>query len=322
MSEFDLAARARGLTFKAAGGLYLARKTVQEFWAGSRRSKNDSYTFSRLENQSPARELNAKICCVAHIFYEDLFEPITEKLLGLDSIGKLIITSPHSKVIDLAEGLSRSLNDGRVVSLKFENRGRNFGPLFQAVESLGQDWDYLLHVHSKKSLHSNKAVGRNWLESVLNVLADQNHLESILNIMRVDSQIAVAHVNPVTKVRKINLTWGRNFDSVSEIAHKIGISEPESRTSYLCFPVGGMFLLRMSAYKGLFSLGLTNFDFPSEPGLLDGEVHHGVERLIGQIADSLGHAQLLSTIDSSGRLTLDRVLYRTEDKIKPGGFRC
>ncbi len=76
--------------------------------------------------------------------------------------------------------------DVKIVVEHVENRGRDIGPFICSFPQIWRDYDYVLHLHSKKSLHAG--FGDRWLSWILrNILG---------NSKIVDRSIAFLQDNP------------------------------------------------------------------------------------------------------------------------------
>ncbi len=251
----------------------------------------------------PYSTISTKTLAVVHLYYLDQVEDLITRMSRVPSLSAVVVTTPSIEVQKSAEKFS-SLFECPFQVVLLPNRGRNFGPLFEVMSNERQKFDYLLHVHGKKSLHSGRARMALWAEALYANLLDPQNFEQILAFMKYDLSVAISYPNVSKYISKINMCWGLNFDSVSEKASKLGVDKPQFLTTQLNFPAGGMFLLRLSVYQNLFADLVSQSEFSDESGSVDGNLEHGLERIFGAIADASGMSQLVTDFDKGHHVKL------------------
>jgi lipopolysaccharide biosynthesis protein len=212
-------------------------------------------------------------------------------LLELPFLSKIVVTTTSHDVKVASEAFGAKFKVPFKV-MQFPNRGRNFGPLFEVMAKIEPKYDFLLHIHGKKSLHTNSEKIMPWTDALYTSLLKPSSLGAALRLMQADEEVAVTYPDVTKFVSRFNLCWGMNFEPVSEIAFELGISKPRFLTSRLNFPAGGMFLIRLGVYQDLFASSITQQSFSVENGSVDGMLEHGLERLFGAIADNKGMYQV------------------------------
>jgi lipopolysaccharide biosynthesis protein len=232
-----------------------------------------------------------KILVVAHIFYQDQVADLLARLLEINDLTEVVVTTTSDDVRFVAEAYEIKFKvPFRIVELP--NRGRNFGPLFEVMSSLETKFDYLLHVHGKKSLHTGSKLVASWVDFLYKNLLDPKNFAATIDLMQSEKSVGIAYPDVSSFVSKLNMCWGLNFHPVMGLALDLGVAKPKFLTSKLHFPAGGMFLLRLETYTELFESGITQDNFLEERGSIDGMMEHGIERLFGAFADSKGMSQV------------------------------
>lgn len=171
------------------------------------------------------------------------------------------------------------------------NRGRNVFPLAKMVSSVLREYDYVLHVHTKKSPHWDE-FGSSWRTDLLQKLCG-----GLWQLQVVDSFFSSpdAGVLIPTRHEKVDhfYNWGCNYyvanDLYQSLLSSAGISfedaelacpSPIDKQSLLVFPAGMMFWFRPKAIAPLMSMLEDPNLYPEEPIGVDGTLAHAAERLI------------------------------------------
>ena len=250
----------------------------------------------------------ARIVVVVHAFYVDVFEELLPQLArAIPEFDLLISTNEPAKksTIEAAAARAGLIHRCRVVLV--ENRGRNFGPL---VAVFGQDilrYDYVLHVHTKKSLFSGAEQTR-WRDEVYRALFANAACANIaLALLEEDRQIGLFFPETSAHIVYWAHTWLSNIGTGHGLLARLGLPY-DGFDEYLDYPVGGMFWARVDALRPLLTAGLTLADFPEEHGQTDGTLAHAIERVIPLVCRAQGYRAVcfdydrgLARYDSSAR---------------------
>ena len=176
----------------------------------------------------------------------------------------------------IAAALGPRLKELRTVP----NVGRNFAPLLVGFADALAAYDVICHCHSKESRHSGRRQTE-WAEYLIAATlappdVARRHVDLIAS-GRADA-IAPAPYRGVPPWASHSLSNDHQFSRLCTLL------ELDATTGFMTYPVGGMFWISGRLYRRLLELGLTLEDFPAEPSLPDGEIHHALERLIGRLA--------------------------------------
>lgn len=250
----------------------------------------------------------ARIVVVVHAFYVDVFEELLPYLRrAIPQFDLLVSTNEPGKksAIEAAAVRAGLIHCCRVVLA--ENRGRNFGPL---VAVFGQDilrYDYVLHVHTKKSLFSGAEQVR-WRDEIYRALFANAACAAIaLALLEDDRQIGLFFPETSAHIVYWAHTWLSNIGAGHGLIARLGLPY-DGFDEYLDYPVGGMFWARVDALRPLLTARLTLADFPEEHGQTDGTLAHAIERVIPLVCQAQGYRAVcfdydrgLARYDSSAR---------------------
>lgn len=246
-------------------------------------------TIKENEHSLPLQKIGTIAICV-HLFFEEFLDNFIDGLGKFPAKTKIFMSVSDLNSADRAVAalaMSGKIFDVRVVP----NRGRNFAPFLVEFISEISQFDYVLHIHSKRSGHSKK-LGKKWATRLWNSLfIDENLVTRALTIMESDKAISLYYPWVGDLINEENMKWNSNRSIGSSLWQKLG-GEPLIEDEKFDFPAGGMFWFRPSHFLGLGDLGLAYDDFPLEEGQIDGTLHHAIERLFGFIPSRYGKKQL------------------------------
>ncbi|WP_081696946.1 glycoside hydrolase family 99-like domain-containing protein [Megalodesulfovibrio gigas] len=217
------------------------------------------------------------ICVHLHLFYQDMLPILIQKLNNIPYPFTLFVSVPQDVNHDsVAQTLRKEIRLAKhVVVEPVPNKGRDIAPFIVQFGSRILDHDYVLHIHTKQSLHTAKL--KNWgLEIFDLLLGDRSKVSQILMLLR--DRAKIIYPEGQTIYFKDPTGWAGNHAVARDLLRRftdIAIDE---------FPVvefaeGTMAWARTSALAEYLSLPLTWDDFPPEPITSDGSIAHALERL-------------------------------------------
>ena len=228
-----------------------------------------------------------KIAIQAHIFYLDLLDEMAAYCANMpykfDALISIVDESAADKV---AAAFEKIPNAEEIIVRVVPNRGRDVAPFLAGFGDLLPTYDFIAHIHSKKSLYtgSEQQNWRNYLFDAL--LGTQERIRKIFRAFADDKSVGVIYPRPAENVPYAAFTWMSNRAVGMQLLRSAGIKP--NRTEYFDFPAGTMFWARSRALRKFFALGLTFEDFPPEQGQNDGTIAHAFERSILLAAQSEG----------------------------------
>jgi lipopolysaccharide biosynthesis protein len=270
----------------------LRRVGIRERWS-------PTFAFQEFDSSTLEFPKEKRIALVAHLFY---LEGVKDFFNSVDSFpdGSSVFVSVASEEAKRQVEVAASLQAKRVHVSVAENRGRNMQPLFVVfgVELLG--FDYIFHVHTKKSLHSKK-LGEAWNDRLWrSLISDISIVKRTLNLMERDNELVISYPWVCDLVPSANFRWGSNKKTAENLLERLGLSTPLNARVQFPFPAGGMFVMTGQYFAQIHAMNLALSDFPEELGQIDGTTQHAIERIIGYYAEIQGLKHLVyhSALDS------------------------
>lgn len=229
-----------------------------------------------------------RIAVHAHIFYADVAPELADVLKRMPYAFDLFVSVPSEEVGTACEKLLAHLP--KLVRLKVvavPNRGRDVAPLFCTFGEELRHYDYLAHIHSKKSLY-NHGTTQGWREYLLgHLFASPLQVRKIFALLSERTHIGLVYPQNYSKLPYWANTWLSNKPMARALCQRLGIDDMPQ--GYFDYPAGSMFWARTDALKPLFDLGLKLEDFPLETGQKDATFAHCLERLFALTAHRTGY---------------------------------
>lgn len=227
-----------------------------------------------------------------HIFYPDLFQKFRYLLDDFPYKFDLYISVRDDAAAAEAYQIFYDIpNCGRVVTAVNPNKGRNFRSLLVDFREAISSYDYIIHLHGKKSLYTGSPQS-GWLDYLLEfILTDKQILCKTLSIFANNPDAGLYY--PVFS-QYFNPPWVSHTLKNSQLIPKLltTLKIPDLQdipiNRFLKYPVGSMFIARRQAIAPLLSHPWGLDDFPDEPIPNDGTILHALERCIDSIADHAG----------------------------------
>tara|TARA_B110000503_G_C6979213_1_gene342493 strand:+ start:99 stop:680 length:582 start_codon:yes stop_codon:yes gene_type:complete len=153
-----------------------------------------------------------------------------------------------------------------------------------------EDWEYLVHLHTKKSRDHFSSRGAKWNDALWAELGNPETAITAVEILHQHADQGLAYPDVTAFVSPLNFHWNENTEIARGILGQIGHELPEGP---IAFPAGGMFAVKKAAILPLLSLGLKSTDMPPEPVGNDGTILHALERLIGVVPTLTGYKHIV-----------------------------
>lgn len=243
------------------------------------------FNFRRVVEQRKLDNINkivndANIAVHLHLYYLDLLPEMMTYLKNIPCSFDLYISIPEQQNYDTEE-LQASLRSidlvGKIIIKNTPNRGRDIAPMLCTFKGELQKYDFMLHIHTKKSPYGSTLVG--WRQFILNhLLRTKETVTYILKLLSTDMGMVAPPDFTYCYDAK---GWTANLTIAQEIIDKTNVKlNLKEDVPYIKFPQGCMFWCRTNFLKELFSLKWKYEDFPEEPIPTDGTIAHAIERLL------------------------------------------
>jgi lipopolysaccharide biosynthesis protein len=229
----------------------------------------------------PPKVTDRTIAIQIHIFYPELTSELAHYLKDFPARFDLLISTPDASNEELIRSSFEGLpNLGAIHLLITPNRGRDFAPLLVGFGKQLLQYNYLAHLHTKKSIGTN-SIGDAWRHYLYKGLLSNSdgRMQKILSLL---DQYGLIYPEKFPLIDVQNCQWGSNYPRGKELCRELGISAPVD--GYVEFPVGSMFWANTQALKPLLEFELALEDFESESGQTDNTLMHTLERSLSHIA--------------------------------------
>ncbi len=238
-----------------------------------------------------AQQAQGRIAIHLHMYYHDLAEEFVGYLRNMPFEYDLYVsvaTDEGAVVCKKAfSGLSRQ---HKLEVERVPNRGRDIAPMFCTFGDRLKEYDFVAHLHSKKSLY-NKGATEGWRQYLCGTLfGGEDRIRRIFELMQSDtstSRRGIVYPQNYHLLPYAANTWLANRAMGAAWCARLGIQHVPQ--GYFDFPAGSMFWARVDALKPLFEAGITLEDFAEEAGQTDGTFAHCLERLLALTSLSQGY---------------------------------
>ncbi len=221
---------------------------------------------------------SGRIAIHAHIFYIDLVRDFAKFFHHMPFSYDLFVSVPDNDIrYSCEQSFAKLPRLGRLLVSVVPNRGRDIAPMFCVFGAELREYEYLAHLHSKKSLY-NKGGTHGWLEYLLSsLLGSEQQVRKIFSLLSESNGFGIVYPQNFSKLPFTANSWLSNLPMGRDWCQKLGICN--ILPGYFNFPAGSMFWARVEALLPLFDAGLKTSDFAEESGQIDGTLAHCIERL-------------------------------------------
>jgi len=239
------------------------------------------FATARAPNAAPALRL-AVIC---HVFHANLAGEFASYLENIPAPFDVFVSTDSALKQAAIERAFAGWQRGAVHVRVTPNRGRDIAPKLICFCDVHEQYELVLHLHTKQSTHAS--VLANWRGFLLeNLVGTRDVVASILDAFATQPNLGVVASQHFEPVRHW-IHWGGNVSRARELAHRMGFDFDPRAT--LDFPSGSMFWARTAALKPLLDLQLCFEDFEAEQGQVDGTTAHAIERLYFLVCQHAGY---------------------------------
>lgn len=218
-----------------------------------------------------------RIAVMIHLFHAEMATEFRRLIEAAGIRADMLITTDSIVKEEAIGAMFAGYGAGGVTIKQVPNRGRDIQPKLTAFVDRYADYDLILFLHSKKSLHVTSE--RDWRAFLLDHLVGSPAVvASILDIFRCNDDVGLLFPQHFEPLRRF-VTWaeGGNFAAARPLARRLGLRM--SPRIPIDFPSGSMFWCRPAALRPLLDLHLSANDFPEELAQTDGTIAHAIERL-------------------------------------------
>ena|GEM_PF-2838791 len=229
----------------------------------------------------------AHVAAICHIFHDQVAPEFRRYLQNIPFPFDVFITTDTPSKQAAIRHCFADWDVGAVDIRLATNRGRDIAPKLIAVRDVYARYEYVLHIHSKRSVYP-ELVKSHWRRFLLeNLLGSPEVVGSIFDAFARYPDLGILAPQHFEPVRR-DVHWGGNFGLAESLASRMGI--PLSEDGRLDYPSGSMFWARSAALKPLLDLNLSFEDFPVESNHGDATANGRAPRAESVIFAPLAHA--------------------------------
>jgi hypothetical protein len=239
-------------------------------------SHHDHFIVLPFPFSMPETKSTPKVAVMLHCYYFDELQGIQRYLANIPFDFTLVISTDTSAKKDAIKRAFAGWRHGAVEVIVTENRGRDVAPRFVSLREKYAQFEYVLHIHTKKSVHNNALKG--WLrQNLADLLGSPDTVRGIFEVFRCDPSVGIISPRYFQPIRQA-VQWGVNFEHCQSLGQRMGFEI--SADEPIDFPAGSMFWARTAALGPLLGLNLQTCEFEPEQGQQDGTLAHAVERMV------------------------------------------
>lgn len=235
---------------------------------------------------SPLTHLNKTIAVHLHLFYEELLDEFYDYLSNIPYTFDLYVSVNNKANINgIKSKFKKIINTSKIFVEISENKGRDYGPMFVLFGDRLKNYDYIYHIHSKKSLRTGQDNSE-WRHHLLNAILGSK--EQVMNCFQLMENYNVSQVFADT-YKDIPL-WANTWLGELPLARNLyKDSGAKISDSYLNFSAGSMFIVKTESIEFLMNRKWCWDDFEEENGQDRGTIAYAFERGITNLLTGFGH---------------------------------
>lgn len=243
-----------------------------------------------------------------HVYYVDLARELLDAIENIKYNKHVYISTCDEENLGAIEQCLSELGyvNGSWTIKVVPNVGRNFASMLVTFREQLKNHDFVLHLHTKKSLRTGVEQAEWRKSSWKSLCGTSSVVETIIEGFLANPHLGLVGPVPLEGVASY---WWRSWLSVGHLLKdyfgKLGIQKYQKK-GLLEFPIGSMCWFRTEALAPLLNYSWSYSDFPGEPFPDDGTIAHVVERSLGVIASSQSYEYLEASIDREGRAHLSK----------------
>jgi len=244
---------------------------------------NNTISFREIPKQE---SLNKSIAVHLHLYYEDLLDEFMDYFSNIPWQFDLFISCQKSADISHITTEARKLPHVSKVDVRgVDNHGRDIAPLYVVFRPEIERYDYFLHVHSKKSLHSGRER-KGWRQfSMDNLVGSEAQVRRVFSLFE-HQNAGLIYPDVSVEIPMLGFSWFANEDMGKAFLNKLGVKD---LPNVFLYPAGSFFWARTEALRPIFDQKLSYDDFDLEAGQTDGTFAHALERILPFVSHKAGY---------------------------------
>ncbi len=242
--------------------------------------KNEYIIFDKYQQcyalSHPLNDINKKIAVHIHLYYQDLLEEFIKYLNNIPYDFDIYCSiNENSNEDQTLNELKKIKNVKRVVVKETPNIGRDYAPMVCEFRKSLKKYDYICHIHTKKSLRTGTSQDHWRIHLLDGVLGSTNLIKNIFYMLE---KMNVGIYFPDSDVSAPY--WGNTWMGARQLGVKyLSLLGIPFEDNYQDFSVGSMFWVKTNAVKQIFERNWKWDEFGEEKGQDDGTLAYVFERL-------------------------------------------
>lgn len=211
-----------------------------------------------------------------HVFYPDVATQILKYLHNIPAGFDLLISVvSEADKIYIKNLFNEVKNVKKLVVKVVPNIGRDISPLMIAFKEAWYEYDYICHIHTKRSPHTY--FGEEWRTYLFDsLLGSEDRVRNAIQTLEEQNDLAFLYPENYYLVKKATI-FDDNAEHINAMMCKLGLEEEKSYTHYP-FAAGTMAWFKTEHFKQLVELDFDYSDFKNSNTNTDGTLAHAMER--------------------------------------------
>ncbi len=291
--NYKLKVKMKGIFYRCFGFMLKNNSAYKTWQAVNFKSFVDDVVKVK---ESDIKELNVneKVLIHLHLYYIDLLDEFISYLNNVPFKFDIIITVVDNKSKEyIYSEIEKIKNVKKVEVMLVENRGRDVAPLLSLYDKGIFEYEYICHIHSKKSIYTG-SVQNEWREYLLKgLLGSRETILSHFYMFEKKEKIGLIYPETYEGMSYWAHTWLKNVSARNELMQRIGVNYVEKQ-NYIDYPMGTMFWARTEAIRQFFEAKIEAKEFQKENGQKDGTIAHAFERCLTSVCSYNGYNYLVN----------------------------
>lgn len=280
-------------TFYRLFGFMFKNTTSYRVW------KSINHRESRSDAVIPDRNIACKYKCKGtiavqlHLYYVDLLHEFIQYFNNIPyEFDILVSVVDKEKAGYVRNEFEKVKNVKNVYVETVINRGRDVAPFICVFGKKICEYDYIFHVHSKKSLFTG-GEQTDWRRYLMDgLMGSEDIVRQNFYLMETGEKAGIIYPETFPNMPYQGHTWLQNKQARDELLSRIGVMG-RTEDIYIDYPMGTMFLARVDAIRQFFQADMRADEFPKEAGQTDGTIAHAFERCLSLVCRYNGYNLLI-----------------------------
>ncbi len=235
-----------------------------------------------------------KILIHFHCFYPELIDEFIGYFNNMPfAYDSVITTTSRNDKKKIESALKRQLmvKCQKLKIVVTANHGRDVAPFFESCAKIVNDYDFVGHFHTKRSL--SVCWGEEWRHYLLdNMLGSPEQITAVFRRFQRDSKLGI-YFPPVYPAMRNYINWEKNKERCEELLCRMSLKV--NLPPKPVFPVGQMFWAKTKAVGKLFTdAGINKNNFEQENNQISDTLAHAMERIWTYVAAGNGYTALMA----------------------------